>query len=364
MNDTPDWLAHYLVYGSLPTPAPVDDRPIEVVERNDWLEALTIAIRNATARCLDDNKRAAIGASGGLDSSLIMASCERRRLHAYHLDIGQDEEEYASYAIDATGQWPGGARRLDFNDRFLKETTDALGEPAADPATQATFMLARWAAEDGAEVLLSGLCADEMTGSYGRFVRHRDDLDADNYPAELTVFRPSDVAALTGAECDDGIYDHVWRHLRQWPSGEFVNALGWMDLQTYAHSCQRMTSKLGSAVGLEVRYPFADPEVTDLLMSMPTRHKMGEKGKVPLKRIAESVFGDEFANRAKRGFGAPIREWVCKHQRAAYDVICTPSYIDNEAAARVVGDFSHPLWAHRVWALYVLGRWEGESNGN
>ena len=90
---------------------------------------------------------------------------------------------------------------------------------------------------------------------------------------------------------------------------------------------------------------------------MPARHKMPEGGKVPLKRIAARVFGQDFAARPKRGFGPPIKDWVNDNQTEAFEVIERVPWLDNVEAARIIGEFSDPLWAHRVWSLYVLATW-------
>ena len=69
---------------------------------------------------------------------------------------------------------------------------------------------------------------------------------------------------------------------------------------------------------LEVRTPLIDLSIINLMSKIPSKHKISrnfngswQKKKV-LNAIAKKRFGNEFVERKKRGFVAPIEDWFEK----------------------------------------------------
>lgn len=71
------------------------------------------------------------------------------------------------------------------------------------------------------------------------------------------------------------------------------------------------TDKMSMAVGVETRVPFLDPDLVQLVAKIPPRLKQhGRISKHVLKKAMSSDLPPEILNRAKAGFGAPLRSWM------------------------------------------------------
>lgn len=69
--------------------------------------------------------------------------------------------------------------------------------------------------------------------------------------------------------------------------------------------------KMSSAHSLEVRTPFLDTEVMKVASSIPEKYRVNDgKFKYALRKAAEGILPDEWANRKKVGFPVPIRYWL------------------------------------------------------
>src|SRR5690554_940800 len=63
--------------------------------------------------------------------------------------------------------------------------------------------------------------------------------------------------------------------------------------------------------GLEVRVPFLDHHVVDFLFKLPATEKIHpHRGKLILYKAFESEFPDKFFNISKKGFEAPLSDWL------------------------------------------------------
>lgn len=69
--------------------------------------------------------------------------------------------------------------------------------------------------------------------------------------------------------------------------------------------------KMTMAHALEARVPFLDHELIELAMQMPSAWKTrGGVGKAVLKDAVRGLIPDDVIDRPKRGFGAPMAEWL------------------------------------------------------
>jgi asparagine synthase (glutamine-hydrolysing) len=75
-------------------------------------------------------------------------------------------------------------------------------------------------------------------------------------------------------------------------------------MSSYLLSCQG--DRVAMAHGVEVRYPFLDPEVVDFCMRLPDRLKLrGLRDKRALRRFASTILPHDLWGRAKRPYRAP-----------------------------------------------------------
>lgn len=94
-----------------------------------------------------------------------------------------------------------------------------------------------------------------------------------------------------------------------WHGMDDLTRAQWIEIRSfmssYLLSCQG--DRVAMAHGIEVRYPFLDPEVVDFCLSLPRRHKLqGLKDKLALRHVAARRLPPEIHSRRKQPFRAPI----------------------------------------------------------
>ncbi len=89
--------------------------------------------------------------------------------------------------------------------------------------------------------------------------------------------------------------------------------------------------KMCMAHSLELRVPFLDKEVMALAGRIPTRYRIrGAENKVVFRTAANRTLPDAWANRPKKGFPVPIRNWL--RQKEYYDIV--RGYFESDYAAQ------------------------------
>jgi asparagine synthase (glutamine-hydrolysing) len=120
--------------------------------------------------------------------------------------------------------------------------------------------------------------------------------------------------------------------------------------------------------GLEVRAPFLDTALVEFVNRLPSRLKLrSRKRKYLLKRIAKRMapLPASILERAKKGFGIPVAQWIRKELRADFhDALSGEWPTSLEMIDR--GEVQRLLAAHvagrennykELWALFILVAW-------
>ena len=99
--------------------------------------------------------------------------------------------------------------------------------------------------------------------------------------------------------------------------------------------------RVAMAHGVEVRYPFLDPDVIDFAMTLPRRHKLlGSRDKIVLRRLAARLLPPAMAGRKKKPFRAPIAPVLFGTEaRGAFDHILAAGgdgLVDDAAVGRLI----------------------------
>jgi len=119
--------------------------------------------------------------------------------------------------------------------------------------------------------------------------------------------------------------------------------------------------KLSMAVSLEVRVPFLDHRVAELLARVPVKHKIkGFSGKQLLRAVARPLLPAEIVDRRKKPFGAPVDHWLdglvkanLTNSRLVEDGVLSRTGVDAIVAKAGGGSPAHM----RLWMLLVLEMW-------
>lgn len=169
-------------------------------------------------------------------------------------------------------------------------------------------------------------------------------------------------------ESCDRLFDYVDRH-RDKLKGLDVKAAQYLDFRTILPG--RMLYKadrLSMSWSFEARSPFMDHELIELAFSIPTRlHFSKGRGKTILRSLVARDLDRDFADRAKQGFGVPLKALFTGPQGKelltglADEQNLVYRFLDHSRTMRrypqirkgVVGEDEQELWRLVVLASYV-----------
>lgn len=121
------------------------------------------------------------------------------------------------------------------------------------------------------------------------------------------------------------------------------------------------------SVGLEAREPLLDHKLVEYALSLPPRYKYSNRTtKYILKRILYKYLPRDLVDRPKRGFGAPLEQWLLNGSlkslvleylnpgRIREQGIFSPDYIQE-----TVNDFRQGVWVNpkKIWNLLAFELW-------
>ena len=306
--------------------------------------------------------------SGGLDSSVIASlvrTADSSPLQTFAVrftDPAFDEtdEQRRMASLLGTEHHEILCDRSDIRDG-LAPVVWHCESPLLRTAPVPLFLLSGLVRDHGMKVVLTGEGADELFAGYGIFKEDKirrfwaRDPQSELRPRLLARVHSevgAGVARTTEfwqrffarhlADVDDPVYSHRirWENtawatrvlasdLRseignvelvdvavedlppRWSEWSDLGRAQWLEIQTflspYLLSCQG--DRVAMAHGVEVRYPFLDPVVTDFALGLPDRLKMpGLRDKFTLRTLADRTLPPEIARRPKVPYRAPMTE--------------------------------------------------------
>jgi asparagine synthase (glutamine-hydrolysing) len=145
-----------------------------------------------------------------------------------------------------------------------------------------------------------------------------------------------------------------------------------MEMATYMqHVLLRDTDQMSMAHALEVRVPFLDHELVELVLGLPDRIKYPRTPKQLLVESLGDLLPAEIVNRPKMGFALPFAHWM-KHElrdfchgkvqrlaeRPQFNGSVVRAYWDDFLAGKQTISWS------RLWLLVVLEHWLEKNRVN
>lgn len=396
-------------------PVPTDEHRNEKEVLRDVLPLLTDAVR---MRLVSD---VPVGffLSGGVDSSAVVALASEasdERLNTFSIGFREpryDEREYARYV----------ARRFGTRHReFLLEPAgmDVIeqiawhtDEPFADASALPTWYLSKLTRQH-VKVALSGDGGDEMFAGYDcyrghllserlrrvpapvrsaatallramphadagrrfallRLARNIDDagLDAaERFVAKQQfVFRRNELARISPylaahatAANDRALFARMFAHSNSPLDGMTL----WQQSVSLVDDMLVKVDRMSMAHGLEVRAPFLDHRIAELMNQVALDVKIpGGRQKYVLRKAMEHYLPAEFLWRNKKGFDVPLSYWFKDGLRdyIAQKVLSPHAMarriFHREALERIVGEHVRLKrdWGSALWALLMFETW-------
>jgi asparagine synthase (glutamine-hydrolysing) len=390
----------------------------------EWVEILDGELARVVREQLVSDVPLGAFLSGGVDSSTVvhyMLGAAERQVTTYTTtfratdlvhDVVRSDLEYARLAAKAFG--------VDHNEIVLEPDIASLlpqviwhlDEPVADPAAITTYLICK-AAKQKCTVMLSGVGGDEVFGGYPRyqasrlmetwsrvprwfrhalvgwwaglpragasrfvrdlrkFVKSAELPFPEHYFGYLSYYSERELRHLLCTDFDwPGVFAAHQEVLRHYPGHDRLQAAMNLDLMTFLPNLNLLyTDKMSSAASVEVRVPFLDHLLIELVAKIPSRFKLhGLNGKYILKKTVTGKVPGPIVRRRKAGFGAPIGAWIKGELRAMmldllsdetvkrrgyFNVDAVRSLVENHLSGREYN-------ANQIWQLMVLELWHRE----
>jgi len=304
--------------------------------------------------------------SGGIDSSLVVAimqSQSRRPIKSFSIGFEQEDFNEAHFARAVARHLGTDHTELYIQSREAREVIPELpciyDEPFADVSQIPTAILCRLARAH-VKVSLSGDGGDELFGGYNRYqkaerlwkvinripppvrklARHLKsvagtglNMPVTSGPVRHMLNRLWNLSDVLSVSTDRSLYQMLMspnRDSRAWlrktresefqhdslPTWgrlpELSRRMMCLDLVSYLpDDILVKVDRAAMAVGLETRIPLLDHRIIEFAWSLPSSFKQKRnRGKWLLRQILYQYVPPALVDRPKRGFGAPIAEWL------------------------------------------------------
>jgi|LauGreDrversion4_2_1035121.scaffolds.fasta_scaffold06168_5 asparagine synthase (glutamine-hydrolysing) len=348
--------------------------------------AVAAALEQAVARQMLADVPVGAFLSGGLDSAALVAlMMGQAPTPVRTFSLGFAADDLSRGVVDERNLAATTARHLGTQHQEvvlsgaevlagIDSFCDAIDQPSVDGLN--TFLVAGAARAQGLTVAVSGLGGDELLAGYPVFERAWRFHHSSGVGAGLMGRLPWRLLQRLGWEhrrfaCGSvaALADHRRLHAGEQPfAGHLlpqeqdldpVAQLSRLELRGYmANTLLRDTDAVTMHHGLELRVPFLDNDLVDLLLQLPSAYKFRPSSSKPLlwDAMAERLPPD-LGQVPKRGFELPLARWLMDLDppSLAPDVLGAPWPGRIRAARRLYR--SKPHRYHGWWQWQVLARW-------
>lgn len=389
------------------------EQPIELGDELEIVKQLADEFSAAVKRQLVSDVPVSLFLSGGLDSSAIAmhAHLAGEKIKSAYTISFAGEDRYREHFSDDLRFARIMAQQIGFKLEVIEANPSQLDlietlipfleDGVTDPALLNTYLISDAARQSGVKVMLSGHGADEYLGGY-----RRHQLEGLFRRMPHSVVNAVGVASTIASRIVPQNYDGLRRRLTRvgnatggtsalrirslcsWTSIDVIDDLLIGDEQSMAFrdfdaflanqpgedllsSMLKVDQnfdllalnlcymdRLSMAASVEVRVPFLDLRLVQLMNSIPIELKVkGINGKYIFKKAMEPYLPKEIIHREKAGFGLPIRAWLGKDVKLIQkylnkDRIRKQGLFNPEAVQQVIKEQTNGI--DRAYTLFTL----------
>jgi asparagine synthase (glutamine-hydrolysing) len=348
--------------------------------------------------------------SGGIDSSLVVALASEvssAPLSTFSVGFTERDFDESSYARELAKRYGTRHHEIIVGDVNLEKFPDLVrqfDEPFADPSAIPTYYVTH-AASRHLKVCLSGDAGDELFAGYPQYVLEPAERWVDRLPPALRRLlfglparlipdstrgkgwlRRMSVDGAVRYQRIIGVLDSIERRqllrrdagmhaevnaamLRPFftPDRSAIESRLLADQATFLTDDILVKVDRNSMLNsLEVRVPFLDHRLVELANSIPlSLHLKGGQQKWILKQLLRSRAPSSIANRAKQGFGMPIRDWIRgSYRELAQDLLLNTAnrshdFVDAGAVRKLFDAHQRGPrdLSGRLWSLMWFEQW-------
>jgi asparagine synthase (glutamine-hydrolysing) len=357
--------------------------------------------------------------SGGIDSSVVvgnLAKLSKDPITTLTIGFAEKQFDESEFSQEIADRFKTKHHLMCLNEeqllQALPSSLSSMDQPSIDGIN--TYLISRSAHELGLKVVLSGLGGDELFGGYPSFHLIPTLLQRKKWlniiPQSLakwgiglskSMFSPTQAnklehlvqGKLSGAHeyfliralfCEEPIstlfsdneqaqaeidkdFQRTLALTEKGPKGDLFNQISYLETFHYLQNMLlRDVDMMSMAHPLEVRVPFMDHRLVELMFKIPGKEKVSKENyaKSLMINSMKSLIPDSVSHRKKMGFTFPFELWMRGALRPEMEnVLLTPmnqlaNLVSQDAIEKVWSDFlsGQVSWS-RPWALYVLKSW-------
>jgi len=312
--------------------------------------------------------------SGGIDSSLVVASMaeQKGRVHTFSVGFEDDPASELPYARKIAHLFDTHHEEVVLSAESLfrlPEVITRFGEPFANETALLCYLLAEEASRR-VKVVLTGDGGDEVFAGYRRYLKffkrawwqwRGKERGPEDYFAQLCLFEKRERVALLGRAYGwpEALIKAYWKIS---PRREPLSQMQFVDLKTYLPGdILFYADHTTMSFGLEARAPFLDRKVASLGLGLPSDYKLrAGKTKFILRKLFPERIPEKFFDRKKRGFSPPLKRWLkgplggkvrelIREAPPFFYEILNKKAVENLLRTKLTGEV-----AKKLFALYVL----------
>ena len=333
---------------------------------NEWKEKIFYLLEKSVKQRLVADVPVGVFLSGGLDSSIIAYLAQKNsknKLNTFAINFKEksfDESKYSNYLSKKINS-SHHQQLIDPNniESICSEYFSKIDEPISDSSLISYYLLCKFS-QKKIKVALGGDAADELFAGYDTFkaikyikIMKILKLSEKNPLIKFFISKMSSknsnmnlkfkldrlirydeknletahvkwLSPMTKKEIkeifeektsDEELYSEA---INLWQTNNYNNNID-KSLEFYTKIFLQdqilvKTDRLSMMHGLEVRSPFLDKDLVDIIRKIPSKLKLNKSiGKYILKKTFEDKLGKSFTNRKKMGFTAPLSKWFMKN---------------------------------------------------
>ena len=366
-----------------------------------WEKAFYHALLDATRIRAKPDVPLGVLLSGGIDSATISAlgKIHNESIHAFSCTVGEkgfNEQTNAQQVANHLGI-PSKSVLFDQNAflRYFHKIGQHMDEPLGDGSLLPTLQLMDHVKSNGYKCVLSGDGADESLAGYPTYNAHRlATLGKMARPLLHSLIHRIPVSQRgvsfeykakrffeglhypwwkrnqiwMGAWLPDEInaQEPVWEIGKTWADRAKHGTIGqalYLDQRMYLSECVLVkVDRASMAYGVEVRSPFMDHRLVELIAQMPINVKIDFfQNKKILRAVMKQHLPKTILRQPKKGFGAPIGLWINQlpaNIRSDLPSLVEP-WIPPDTLQKAFADHDSKTVNNRrkLWTAICLGEW-------
>ena len=346
---------------------------------SQWLEELDAVLRDSIKAHLIADVPFGAFLSGGVDSSTVVAYMSALLDHPVKtFTIGFEETDYSELPFAKTAAT---CMSTQHHEEIVRCDTLAIlpalvshyGEPFGDSSAIPTYFVSKLAREH-VPMVLSGDGGDEALGGYQSYIHwmEQPQLQTMERWISLMQYLPRDWRMkLWRAEYRHVVQERLNIFDEAFARAAFFDPLQkvqYIDRHTYLPNAILTKVDIASmAHGLEVRTPFLDTRVWDVISHIPEHLNMRQsadgtwEGKLLLKKLMERWYPPDLVHRRKTGFGVPLAKWFS--EGGAYRIPLEERLLDRSSPladyfeTSVIRELIQMNFTGPLWLLLFLDEW-------